>query len=173
MSVFRRAASRAMGRGRNVSAYKRYDSASRHGGDQRTNFGKPFLERAEKTQEQRLIAYLSDDDFSLVNTRATIAPDHILQEDPPLATLIDTFLYCGEHLVLGLLEYIDAERKMASRFCECYSFRKSSKGDVLVYCWSHRDDPGGIRSYRFDRVISLTPTILPYRPRYTVELFTS
>ncbi len=53
------------------------------------------------------------------------------------------------------------------RLIEPYSLRQTRAGDILLH--AVREDGSGSRSYRLDRIQSVTVTSRPYSPRYDIE----
>lgn len=82
--------------------------------------------------------------------------------------LVDTLIQCGQAQVMALLEYVDARAFMASRFIEFYGFKRSAAGDPLIVGWSSKSE--AMRTYRFDRVVGVASTIIPYKARYPINL---
>lgn len=145
----------------------RYYKKTRYTGSYRTNFGKPLL---EKRAQERLLASnenLNDVIRESVLEMLPVTNEQIL-EDNTYMNVIDSLQWCGLNKRLGLLEYITEEQEFGTRFIEFYSFRKTLAGNILVYGWSIKSNE--IRSYRLDRVITFTPTRLPFDPRYEIEI---
>lgn len=82
--------------------------------------------------------------------------------------LVETLLECGYGQVMALLEYVDGRNFFASRFIEFYGFKRSKAGDPLIVGWSAKSQD--MRTYRFDRVVGVSSTIIPYKARYPINL---
>lgn len=154
-----------------MSIFKRR-SGKRAGTRQRDNFGKAMLYR--KSQERLLASpeNLNDPVARSVLEALPLSSPHILEDDS-WKNPVDTLLWCGENLKMALLEYITEEGILGVRLIFFLSFKKTSKGDILIYAMSQKHNPEKLRSYRLDRVVTITPTIISGTPPVgqQIELF--
>ena len=142
----------------------------RRGNQGRLNFGIVKLNATLEKRLDTLQTVIGQEDMEAFMASTELTPETLKKELVGFS-LLDTIFYCGENTKMMLLEYITLEGILATRLCEFYSFRRAKmSGNILMYAWSHRDRPGGIRSYRLERVVSVTPTLIPYEPRWDVEI---
>ena len=66
------------------------------------------------------------------------------------------------------LDYETLRGRRSTRRVEPYSLRQSAERNVLLY--AIRADSGELRSYRVDRIRSVTVTDQTFIPRFTIEL---
>ena len=97
-----------------------------------------------------------------------------LGEDEDLWTPPPTFWSSGTGSRLEPIRFAAVNRLLvnlgyngSNRLIEPYSLRRTRAGNVVLY--GFRAEGGGIRSYRIDRIQSVTVTGNPFNPRYVVE----
>lgn len=141
---------------------------SRRGYQGRFNFGMAKLNREDARRQDTITEMIGEDAYQELVTPHELTTDILV--DTGFMTVIDKVFWCGQNYRLALLEYIDEKGRLSTRMIEYYSFRRTMAGNILMYAWSHKDQPSDIRSFRLDRIISVTPTLLPYTPRFEVEI---
>lgn len=161
---------RFSGKARSNRVGRVYFEGGKAGYGYRYNFGRTKLDNIEQERFDRLPELVGQDAMDALFLTPELTPEQ-LKADTSYMTIVETFFWCGDNLRMALLEYVDAEGRLASRFIEYYSFRRTLVGNIIVFGWSHREKPGGLRSYRLDRVITVQPTLLPYEPKWPVEIF--
>lgn len=141
---------------------------SRRGYQGRFNFGIAKLNREDARRQDAITEMIGEDAYQELITPHDLTSDVLA--DTGYMTVIDKAFYCGQNFRLALLEYIDEKGRLSTRMIEYYSFRRTSAGYILLYGFSYKEPPGGIRSFRLDRIVSLTPTMIPFTPRWEVEI---
>lgn len=159
MSIFRR---RFCGNRQTFSRRRGYQG--------RHNFGITKLTNVDASRHDNIKEMIGEDAYQEIVTPQELS--NAIMEATGYMTVVDKLFWCGDNYRLAMLEYIDEKGRLATRLIEYYSFRRSTAGNILMYAWSHRETPGGIRSYRLDRIVSVLPTMLPYEPRWPVEIIT-
>lgn len=76
-------------------------------------------------------------------------------------TIVEVLQICEKKNVLCLIEYVNLEDKVSSRFIQFYGLRTAKKGGTLIVGKSYRTRKDGIRTFRLERVLTAQMTLLP------------
>lgn len=79
---------------------------------------------------------------------------------------LELLRYAGVNRLKVDIDYRAEQGRQGPRRVEPYSLRRTQDGNLVLFVVN---DHGQLRSYRVDRIASIRPTIVPFRPRYQIE----
>lgn len=89
----------------------------------------------------------------------------------PHASSLETIRFAAANHLCVQLDYTKENGERTAPIIEPYSVRRTSAGDLLLF--GVKTDSGESRSYRLDRIRSVTVTRQTFNPRFVIELTAS
>jgi len=80
---------------------------------------------------------------------------------------LEPIRFAGVNLLCIEIDYRKLNCERTHRLVEPYSFRRTLNGQIILY--AHDRNRRALRSFRVDRILGITVTSVPFRPRYRVE----